>query len=54
MGAVEYIIKLEEEFNISISDEEVQRVNTLNRAADLVIEKLEIKQSAFQENLSVT
>ena len=54
MGAVEYVIKLEEEFDISISDEEMQTVFTLNRAADLVLEKLQIKQGGFRENLAVT
>ena len=53
MGAVEYVIKLEEEFDIAISDEEVQTVYTLNRAADLVLEKLRIKQSRLRENWGV-
>lgn len=53
MGAVEYVIKLEEEFDIAISDEEMQTVYTLNRAADLVLEKLQIKQSGLRENWGV-
>ena len=54
MGAVEYVIKLEEEFDISISDEEVQTVYTLNRAADLVLEKLTRKPIGLRDNMAVT
>ncbi len=45
MGAIEYVMKLEEEFDISTSDEEIQTINTLNCAADLVLQKLQIKQN---------
>ena len=44
MGAVEFVIKLEEQFDISIDDEEVQTMNTLNRTADLILGKLEARQ----------
>ena len=53
MGAIEFIIKLEEEFDISIDDNEAERIQTLNRVAELVLEKLQIKQSGFRENLAV-
>ncbi len=54
MGAVEFIFKLEDEFGISIDDTEAQRIQTLSRAAELVLEKLENKQGGFRENLAVT
>ena len=47
MAAVEFIIKLEEEFGISIDDTEAQAVETPNRAAELILEKLSDNQNTM-------
>lgn len=54
MGAVEFIFKLEDEFNISIDDSEAQKIQTLNRAAELILEKLASKSGELEDNLAVT
>lgn len=54
MGAIEFIFKLEEEFDISIDDAEAQKIQTLNRAAELVLEKLAGKQGGLHENYAAT
>lgn len=54
MGAVEFIFKLEDEFEISIDDNEAQKIQTLNRAAEMVLEKLASNSGGFQGNLAAT
>ena len=39
MGAVEFISMVEDEFNISVTGEELSNIKTLNGAADLVSKK---------------
>ena len=39
MGAVEFVSMVEDEYNISVSGEELSNIKTLNGAADLVMEK---------------
>ena len=54
MGAVEFIFKLEDEFGISIDDNEAQKIQTLNRTAEIVLEKLANKTSGLRENLAMS
>jgi acyl carrier protein len=41
MGAVEFISMVEDEFDISVTGEELSNIKTLNGAADLVLKKIE-------------
>ena len=43
MGAVEFISMVEDEFDISVTGEELSNIKTLNGAADLVLKKIETK-----------
>jgi len=43
MGAVEFISMVEDEFDISVTGEELSNIKTLSGAADLVLKKMETK-----------
>ena len=36
LDAVEYVMEIEEEFDVSISDEQAEKVKTIGQAADLL------------------
>ena len=40
MGTVDFVMSLEEKYSITISDDELERVNTFNDAIDLVSTKM--------------